>query len=169
MALGHLVSAYGHAIDRQDFFLLRSLYHDDAVDDHTPYYCGSAGGFVEWLPSMLANWSATAHTMIDKLFLIDGDYAEGVISARAWHLALDLQTTLVAWGRYADRYEKRQGVWRFKHRFFVLDHAEEAVFSRIESFDAHGVELGRPNGDDPIYRRLPLIGASRAPAAPPAT
>jgi SnoaL-like domain len=35
-ALRHLVTAYGHGIDRRDYGLLRTLYHDDAVDDHTP-------------------------------------------------------------------------------------------------------------------------------------
>ena len=35
MALQHLVTAYGHGIDRRDYGLLASLYHDDAVDDHS--------------------------------------------------------------------------------------------------------------------------------------
>ena len=160
-ALRHLVSAYGHAIDRRDYPLLRSLYHDDAIDDHSPYYCGSASGYVEWLPSMLANWSATAHSMIDALFIVDGDSAEGVVTARAWHRTADGNRIFIAWGRYADRYEKRQGIWRFAHRFFVLDATEEHCANERDSFDTQGVELGRSGADDPIYRRLPLMRASR--------
>jgi len=160
-ALQHLVSTYGHAIDRRDYSLLRSLYHDDAIDDHSPYYCGSASGYVEWLPSMLANWSATAHSMIDPLFITDGDYAEGVITARAWHRTAAGSRIFIAWGRYADRYERRQGVWRFAHRFFVLDATEEHFAEERDSFRTEGVEIGRSGSDDPIYRRLPLMRSSR--------
>src|SRR5438270_3408248 len=56
MALQHLAAAYGHAVDRRDYVLLRSLYHEDAIDDHSPYFCGAASAYVDWLPSMLSNW-----------------------------------------------------------------------------------------------------------------
>lgn len=160
LALQHLVSAYGHAIDRRDYALVRALYHDDAIDDHSPYYCGSATGYVEWLPTMMANWSATSHTMFSMVFVVDGESAEGVISARAWHRTLDGARDFLAWGRYADRYEKRHGIWRFARRFFVLDAVEEGP-AATGDFGTEGVETGRAGGDDPIYRRLPLFGALR--------
>ena len=50
MALQHLVMTYGHGIDRRDYALLKSLYHDDAVDDHSPYFVGPASDYVDWLP-----------------------------------------------------------------------------------------------------------------------
>jgi hypothetical protein len=161
MALQHLVAAYGHGIDRRDYRLLKSLYHHDAIDDHSPYYCGPASGFIDWLPEMLATWSATSHTMLNMLFLLDGDRAEGVITARAWHLTADGTREFVAWGRYADRYERRGGIWRFAHRFFILDSTEEKAAERQDSFATQGVETGRAGADDPIYHRLPLFTASR--------
>ena len=163
LALQHLVSAYGHGIDRRDYALLRSLYHDDAVDDHSPYFSGPAPDYIDWLPTMLANWSATAHTMFNMVFLIEGDRAEGVVSARAWHATLDGQREFVAWGRYADRYEKRAGVWRFAHRFFVLDSLEDRPLPQGDAFGTDGVETGQSGGDDPVYRRLPLFAANRQP------
>jgi len=161
MALQHLVTAYGHGIDRRDYGLLKSLYHDDAIDDHSPYYCGSAAGFIDWLPQMLATWAATSHIMLNTLFLLDGDRGEGVITARAWHLTADGTREFIAWGRYADRYERRDGIWRFAHRFFILDHSEERAVEQQDSFGTQGVETGRAGADDPLYRRLPMFRAGR--------
>lgn len=157
-ALRHLVAAYGHAIDRRDWALLRTLYHDDAVDDHTPYYCGPVDGYVAWLPSMMANWRATMHTAMSSLFAIDGPRAQGEIAARAWHLTLDGARQFAAWGRYADHYEKREGVWRFARRSFILDYSEDLAVAPGDDFGSEGVGRGSAGGDDPVYQRLSLFG-----------
>lgn len=157
LALDQLVCLYGHAVDRQDYGLLQSLYHDDAIDDHSPYFCGPASEYVTWLPGMMANWGLTSHTMSNKIFVLDGDRAQGVISARAWHLSADKSYEFTAYGRYADQYEKRDGVWRFSHRFFILDSSETRQVKADDAADTQGVELGRAGRDDPIYRRLDLF------------
>lgn len=157
-ALRHLVAAYGHGIDRRDYGLVLSLYHEDATDDHTPYYSGSAKGYVEWLPSMMANWRATSHVMLSALYVIDGDRAEGEVVARAWHLTHDGTRQFVAWGRYADRYLCRDGIWRFAHRSFILDHAEDLPANAGDTFGSDGVATGRAGPDDPVYARLALFG-----------
>lgn len=157
MALDQLVSLYGHAIDRRDYDLLGALYHDDAIDDHSPYFCGSASDYVQWLPEMLATWALTSHTMSNKIFAFDGDRAEGIISARAWHLSADKSYEFTAWGRYADSYEKRDGIWRFSHRFFILESSEVRQRSDQDALDTAGVELARPDRSDPIYKRLKLF------------
>ncbi len=41
-ALRHLADAYCHAVDRRDYALLLSLYHEDAIDNHAPYFTGTA-------------------------------------------------------------------------------------------------------------------------------
>jgi hypothetical protein len=155
------VSVYGLCVDRRDYASLRSLYHDDAIDDHAPFFVGPASDYVEWLRTMLPNWSATSHTMFNLVFLINGNRAEGVVSARAWHRTADGTRDFIAWGRYADHYEKRDGIWRFAHRFFVLDCIEDRAVEAGGTFGTDGVEVGRAGADDPIYRRLSLFGADR--------
>ena len=153
-SLRHLVAAYGHAIDRRDWSLLRTLYHPDATDDHTPYYCGPVDGYIAWLPTMMANWRATIHTAMSALFVIDGDHAQGEIAARAWHLTLDGSRQFVAWGRYADHYERRDSVWRFAKRSFILDHAEDLPAQTGNDFGSAGVATGCAGEDDPVHVRL---------------
>jgi hypothetical protein len=161
-ALQHLAVAYSHAIDRRDYELLRSLYHDDAIDDHRPFYTGSADGYVAWLPSMMASWAATSHRIVSMLFLIDGEDAEGELAATAWHRTLDGTRDFVAHGRYVDRYSKRAGVWRFAHRAFILDWSEEHTVAAADDFGTDGVATGRSGGDDPVYSLLPMFGADRS-------
>lgn len=160
-AIAHLVAAYGHGIDRRDYALLRTLYHPDAIDDHRPYYSGSAQGYIDWLPSMMASWQATSHLALSLLLILDGDRAEGEIAARAWHLTQDGTRQFVAWGRYADRYERREGVWRFARRAFILDHVEDLPAAAGDDFGSAGVDRGCAGADDPVYARLPLFGAGR--------
>lgn len=153
-ALRHLVSAYGHAVDRRDYELLRTLYHDDAIDDHAPYYSGPASGYIDWLPSMMANWRATMHTALSMLFVVQGNRAEGEIAVRAWHLTADGKRQFVAWGRYTDHYECREGVWRFSRRSLILDFSEDIPVAEGSDFGSEGVATGRAGADDPIHTRL---------------
>lgn len=161
-ALQHLVCTYGHAIDRHDYRLLRTLYHADATDDHSPFFNGSADDYIAWLPSMMAQWSLTSHAMTNMVFLLDGDQAEGVITARTWHRAADHSYDFIAWGRYADRYCKQDGIWRFQHRFFILESSETRPVADANGFATDGVAMGAAGGDDPMYRGLPMMQADRA-------
>jgi ketosteroid isomerase-like protein len=161
IALQKLVWAYCHAIDRRDLALVRSLYHDDAVDDHGAMFCGSADEYVAWLPSMLANWQATSHVIQTMNFLIAGDEAEGELVTMAWHRTADGSRDIIAHGRYLDRYLKRDGAWKFHRRSLVFDWSEERAVESGSGTVDDGVEHGRPGSDDPVYARLPLFRRQR--------
>jgi hypothetical protein len=164
-SLQQLACTYCHAVDRRDYRLLRSLYHDDAIDDHGPMFCGGPDAYVAWLPSMLARWSATTHLIHNSLFLFDGDRADGQLSATAYHRTLDGRQEIIAHGRYLDRYERRGGVWRFFRRSLVLDWAEArgAPQGGDAATAEDGIALGRASAEDPVYQRLPLFAAQRTP------
>jgi len=149
-----LVATYGHAVDRRNWDLLRTLYLPDAVDDHSPYYCGPASGFINALPGIMAAWAATMHTALSCLFVVEGDEAQGEIAARAWHLTSDGSRQFVAWGRYADHYRCVDGIWRFAKRAFILDYAEDLPGTQGDDFGSDGVAVGRAGPDDPVYSRL---------------
>lgn len=160
-ALQHLACTYGHAIDRHDYALLRTLYHADGTDDHSPFFSGSADDYVAWLPGMMAHWGLTSHAMTNMVFLIDGDEAEGLITARTWHRTADGREDFIAWGRYADRYRKKDGIWRFQHRFFILESSETRAVAADDGFSTQGVALAAAGAADPLYAGLPLMNADR--------
>lgn len=161
VALQHLVWSYCHAIDRRDYALLRSLYHDDAIDDHGAMFCGSPDAYVAWLPGMMANWQATSHTVSNMQFLFDGEHAEGELTCTAWHRTADGARDVIVHGRYLDQYRKRDGTWKFYRRALVLDWAEDRALSAGAPGADDGVEHGRAGPDDPCYRRLPLFRKRR--------
>ena len=162
-ALQQLAWAYCHAIDRRDYALLRTLYHDDAIDDHGVMFKGGPDEYVAWLPSMMANWAATVHSITNMLFLIDGNRAEGELQTVAYHRTLATPTReIIAGGRYLDAYEKRDGIWRFFRRSLVLDWFEDRALQRSEgpAID-DGVETGKPDASDAAYARLALFANAR--------
>ncbi|WP_152224331.1 nuclear transport factor 2 family protein [Pseudomonas sp. SCB32] len=162
-ALQQLAWTYCHAIDRGDLRLLRSLYHDDAIDDHGPMFRGSPDEYVAWLPGMLANWESTSHVISNMLFLVEGHQAEGELAVLAYHRTPgpDLRE-VIARGRYLDRYEKRDGIWRFYRRSLVLDSMEERIAPAgcSPSLD-EGIETGRADAGDACFTRLAMFARQR--------
>lgn len=160
VALHDLVMRYCRGCDRRDFALVRSLYHDDAIDDHGSMFTGGPDAFVAWLPEATAPWDLTRHSISNSLFVIDGDRAEGEHYVEAWHRTHGPDARLVVvLGRYLDRYERRDGVWKFSYRSLVFDHGS------IQPVDEEEMEMMRkdaPNGrsdrDDPSFSYSLLAG-----------
>ncbi|MCU1592859.1 MAG: hypothetical protein JWO12_251 [Frankiales bacterium] len=160
LELQRLAWAYCHAVDRGDLVLLRSLYHDDAIDDHGAMFCGSPDEYVAWLPQMLAALEATRHTMHNMLFLIDGDRAQGELVNTAYHRTREGREIILG-GRYLDEYERRDGVWRIARRSLVLDTFEDRPAQVAGGFIGKGVERGAAGEADAVFGRLTLFAAQR--------
>jgi ketosteroid isomerase-like protein len=163
IALTDLVMRYCRGIDRRDFALVRSLYHDDAIDDHGAMFCGGPDDFVRRLPDMMAQWEATIHSISNSLFAIDGDTAEGEHQVTAFHRTYPPERKeFTVWGRYLDTYQRRDGVWKFSHRSLVFDHGritpvDEDSFVLMGSDAVHG----RANRFDPSWQMPLLAGLGR--------
>jgi SnoaL-like domain len=134
MEIHDCMQRYARGIDRQDRALLRSAYHDDAVDDHV--------GFV-------VNGDE-AHAETYYLFV-------GTDRDPANHMT-------ISGGRYVDRLERREGRWAIVDRVCVVEwNADstslitEEVIAMLADADIKGAAHGR---HDPSYER-PLI-ATRA-------
>ena len=161
--LHNLVLTYCRACDRRDYTLLRSLYHDDAIDDHGDMFCGSADDFVAWLPGVLGSFDATVHSISNALFIVEGNKAEGEIYTQAYHRtpAPDAQEIIIG-GRYLDRYERRGGVWRLIHRSLACDWCDvRPVDMRVYEQFAAGAPRGRTDNTDPSYQLLMLAGMKK--------
>ncbi len=155
-ALHELVLTYCRACDRRDFALLRTLYHDDAVDDHGAMFRGSADEYVAWLPQVMAQFEATVHSLGNALFVVDGDHAQGELYSVAYHRTHPPQAReIVIGGRYLDRYQRRDGRWRFLRRALALDWCRVAQVDPAAYAEfAAGAPAGRGDGHDPSYLAL---------------
>lgn len=162
VALRDLVMRYCRGCDRRDWALVRSLYHDDAIDDHGAMFSGGPDEFVAWLPGATAPWELTLHSISNSLFAVEGDRAEGEHHVRAWHRAAPPDAMeYVVYGRYLDRYERRDGLWKFVHRSLVFDHGEmravdEAAIAKLGGDAPNGTS----GSDDPSWLLGLLSGLS---------
>lgn len=167
-AIRDLVLRYCRAIDRRDYDALAELYHDDATDDHSPMYQGSAKGYLEWLPSMLETMTVTSHMVQNHLIVVDGDRAEGEVSMISYHLTRDpdgADIEIVIGGRYLDHYEKRDAVWRFARRKIVMDWNQiQPSLCQWDSPLVAGTPVGRDCASDPAREFFSLLhfGARRS-------
>lgn len=156
--LRRLVDTYSRACDRRDFVLLRSLYHDDALEEHGAMFTGSPDEYVAWVEAALSNWQATAHYVTNALFSVVGDHAEGEVYKLNYHRTLDGAEEIVTGSRSLDRFARRDGEWRFLGRCVTLDWATRRPASgeAYENFAAASPH-GAAGPADLSYGRLSLF------------
>lgn len=141
-----LVMRYCRGVDRRDYALIRSLYWDDAVDDHGEMFCGSPDEYVAWLPGVLEPLDCTIHAVSNSLFVIDGDSAEGEHYSYNFHRTrAEPRQEIIIHGRYLDRYEKRDGVWKFARRKITFDHG---YIQPVNEEGLAGAGADAPHGSD---------------------
>lgn len=158
-ALRDLAMRYARAIDRRDQDLLRSVYHDDAIDDHGVVFCDTAAVFVAQQPEIMAPFAITAHYLCNLSYRVEGDGADGELYFIAYHRtdAPEAKHVIVS-GRYLDNYERREGAWKISHRRLVWDSfiTLDAASDDMAQLAALGVMGGKV--DDRSYEALPLMG-----------
>ena len=117
-----VVLRYCRGLDRLDADLLRSAYLPGAVDDHG-VFVGDAADFCERVLESHRRYDASLHCVLNHLVELDGpDAARGEAYVLAHVLRRDDEGAPVHdawWGRYADRYERRDGRWGIAHRVVV--------------------------------------------------
>lgn len=154
-AIHDLIHAYCNAADRRDLDKMRALYHEDAIDDHGGFFQGLAMAFIDRLPEIQAPMEILHHNVTTVNIKLDGHYAEGEVYVLAFHKVKteDAPFDLLIGGRYLDKYEKRDGVWKFSHRAVVADwvNVHNPTIVDLSSPLIEGSKLGRADVDDPSY------------------
>ncbi|MDT0575370.1 nuclear transport factor 2 family protein [Croceicoccus sp. F390] len=160
-AIRSLVSRYCNAADRHDHEKMRSLYWEDAIDDHGAMFNGPAMEFIDILPQIQAPMEVLHHNATSMNIAVEGDIAEGEIYLLALHKVqeADRSYDVLVGGRFFDRYSKRDGVWKYQHHAIVADWSfvnEPSHVTLSHPFLA-GAHIGRPGPDDPSYRFFKLL------------
>ncbi len=144
---------YMRGLDRLDAALMRTVFHDDATVDYG-FFKGSASDFVDFAQGALKDHLANHHMIGQANIEVDGDHATGEIYFQAFHkvdMEGELRDLFVA-GRYVDRYEKRDGVWKFSFRSEVNDWSRtEADADNYLSLPANESLIGARKPEDYSY------------------
>lgn len=166
LAIQDLMARYARHVDRRQWEALREIYHPDATDDHGGYV-GPVDGFIEWVSRRHAAVDESMH-FLGNCLVEFGDHDTALVETYfCAYLRLGPQAgtenamlrggaeagangqDVAVRGRYVDRVERRDGVWRIAKRV--------TVFEAIDSKPADGP---RPNPDhrwavrshsDPVY------------------
>jgi hypothetical protein len=168
-AIYELICAYCNAADRHDHAKMRSLYHEDAIDEHGHFAKGPAMDFIEKLPEIQKPMEILHHNVTTVNLKLDpgsesgagATRAEGEVYLIAFHKvkAEDRSYDVLIGGRYFDKYEKRDGTWKFSHRSIVADWAYPADPSavRMDHPFLAGAHIGKPGPADPSYGFFSLL------------
>ncbi len=176
-----VLTRYCRALDRCDVALMRSVYWDDARDDHGVFN-GGAQEFAEFIIREIQNWfDVTMHAIMNVHMEFSGDVAFTESYLFAYHrvrgdrrkLADIFGSTYLKgfdWskvdgiphvffygGRYVDRLEKRGREWKIAHRQVVMDWNHNEISTAIwdEGMFKTLTLRGERGPRDPVFSNRP--------------
>ena len=167
-AIWDALCRFARGVDRGDEAVIRSAYHPDAHDDHIDYR-GDIDGFIDWLPVNFAGYDNSTHFLGQCLIefagpdlaMVETYYASRRLrppgDAEAEGLSPGDMICRQSWGRYLDRFERRDGAWRIARRRLVIDSRFTSVAKGGERQGAG--PWGTRNTADPLYAvRAEILG-----------
>ena len=113
---------YARGVDRCDEETLRSVYWEDAQDDHC-LFVGTREPLIAWLLPLLRERETTQHTIGNILIRQEEAQADVESYFEGYHVVRrdEKVAGFLQGGRYLDRFERRDGEWRIARRKVVVD------------------------------------------------
>lgn len=174
-AIAEVMMTYCRALDRMDEEMLRSVFHPDSRHDHgfvgpssDPARASADGkpaDFVAYALQALSRMTRTHHQLGNIFVEVKGDvaYTEAYFTAyhrmrakgdpKAGPNAHDTEMDLFVAGRYMDRMEKRNGVWKIARRTATTDWQRLEPPSPISYSTVPRASQSIQGKDDFVYRR----------------
>jgi hypothetical protein len=151
-AIRECVHRFARGMDRHDAALLRSTFHDHALDNHGDVVL-PPDRFVEWANAWHENVSAHHfHSITSHFSDVSGDEAHAVTYVLFTLVRKDGTTIHTGGGRYIDRLEHYAGEWRIVVRRLVIDWRLNAHASANPQLEKH--LRGTWDDEDPSYAHL---------------
>ena len=140
--------------DRRDDALIRSGYWPEARIDFG-VFAGSFDDYLGWCVPGSPEISVTQHILAQSLIMLDGDTARVETYVISYHRvkAGDEERDTAMGARYLDRFERRDGDWRFVSRTMIYDWDRDLGVAADWSTGLMGMAFtddhytGRANGD----------------------
>jgi ketosteroid isomerase-like protein len=160
-AIRNLVGQYCRAVDRNDLDLLRSLYWEDALDEHGYNKSNTAKEFIDRIPEF-TGINFIQHNVTSQVIVVNGDEAEGESYVLAYHnyMTENGPAVMMIGGRYLDRYLRKDGEWRIQHRKCTTDWGHEFPVPSLNppvGFVDGVIAAGTKSGDDVSYEFFKLF------------
>lgn len=151
IAIAEQLANYARAMDRIDHELGYAVWHADGTARYGEMFDGTGRGFVDWVCGTHAQMIAHVHRITNVLVTLDGDRASSEAYVHAT-LRFEQEGVLrqgTAYGRYLDRWSRRDGRWAIDHREYVqdIDELRDAGPPLVGSW-------GRRDREDPSYAIL---------------
>jgi ketosteroid isomerase-like protein len=172
LAIHEAILRYARSIDRNDWAGVRAAYHSDAFDDHGEFK-GSVDELIAWLEDRFAGAVNGMHFIgncLVEIASLDVALAETYFVShrlRPPENASEVEQCgpegffcRQGWGRYIDRFEKRQdGFWRVARRTVVMD---SVVQLPVRDAQRTGITVwGQRDRSDYLYEALAELDADR--------
>jgi ketosteroid isomerase-like protein len=164
LAISDCIARHARGHDRHDADMISAAYHDDGFDEHGKSV-NAGPDYAEWINAVHAAGSQVhLHNVTTQNVEVEGDVAHAESYVLVSLLNHDAQTARVINGRYIDRLERRDGVWRIVVRRSTVELMFTADASLLSShiFRDQGYSRGVRSHRDLSYRR-PLSIDSPAP------
>lgn len=143
---------YCRGVDRGDADLIRSVYHEDATDDHGGFK-GKGVDFADRVvAAMQGRVQATMHNLHQTNIDLAGNAARVETYFTAYHrIAEDAGSRLETFGgRYVDRFEKRLGQWKIADRVVVYEWSKVELVA--EEYPNEAFTHGKRSKEDLSYQ-----------------
>jgi hypothetical protein len=154
-----VVIRYVRAIDRMDEILLRSCFHPDSQHRHGRFE-GLSSDFCAFALDICRQVRATHHQLGPVSIELAGEVAYVETYFTSHHRFGEVpppggepHEDRIAAGRYIDRFERRDGVWKIAQRTGVTEWVRYEASSDRGFWDGPAHQRGRRDREDPVYRR----------------
>lgn len=126
-AITDLIYRYCRAMDRIDAELGYTVWHEDGVADYgEEVFQGTGRGFIDFVCEQHRKTVTHVHQVTNVLIELDGDTAgsESYVFSDLRFMHGQQLKQVTTWGRYLDRWSRRDGRWGIDKRMAVRDFAE---------------------------------------------
>lgn len=173
--IADVLALFCHAVDRRQWELMPRVFHADA----TSRFLDKVRTFDEFLSGARVSMGAlgrTHHQIGNMLFDLDGDTARTETYVTAYHRVPPTAPQNFLWdgraepyegvagGRYIDRFERRDGVWKIAERQTLVEWRHDTPVQEGSLGDTPAVFRGQWGDDDlsrPVVARLLDAGDAR--------
>lgn len=154
--IGDCLKRYARGVDRRDWAMVRACFHEDAIDHHGEFR-GTREEFVAWVSARHEGIPFAMHYLLNCLIEFDSDKSAAV---ETYFWAIQRRemrgengqvegTDFEVFGRYVDRFERRDGAWRVADRKVVYDSTRQLP-STSHLRETAGI-LGRRDRGDQVF------------------